>query len=209
MLGVIPNQAVCLKSREGDEQAQPLWECSAQWGRNHRDHISRRWFVRYYPAISFTGEITPLFPKPLYATQFSSVTWSCTEVQKLFLLAPSHPALSGHINLVTSGTKKCNWPKVIFLCHKRRGAREYSGWKNGRRRAVCTTSPGSRASSSQDRPLTLLPPPPRNRDCATRYPRWVFARLMVLSVCILFIVKDASVNGKQNATEFISTCQAI
>ena len=41
------------------------------------------------------------------------------------------------------------------------------------------------------------------------YPWWVFARLVVLSVYTFFIVKDASVNGKQNATEFISTCQAI
>lgn len=126
-------------------------------GSNRRDHISRRQLVRYDPATSFTGEIIPLFPKPLYSTQLTSVTCSCTEVQKLFPLVPSHPALSGHINPVTSGTKKkCNRPKVIFLCHKCRGAREYSGWKNGRRRAVCTWPLGSRASS-QDRPPTLLP----------------------------------------------------
>ena len=126
-------------------------------GSNRRDHISRRQLVRYDPATSFTGEIIPLFPKPLYSTQLTSVTCSCTEVQKLFPLVPSHPALSGHINPVTSGTKKkCNRPKVIFLCHKCRGAREYSGWKNVRRRAVCTWPLGSRASS-QDRPPTLLP----------------------------------------------------
>lgn len=50
----------------------------------------------------FYSEIIPVFFKPLYSTQFTSVTSSCTKVQILLL---SHPALSGHVNLVTSGTK--------------------------------------------------------------------------------------------------------
>ena len=53
----------------------------------------------------FYSEIIPVFFKPLYSTQFTSVTLSCTKVQILFLSVLSHPALSGHINLVTSGTK--------------------------------------------------------------------------------------------------------
>lgn len=170
-----------LQSREGDKQGQRLWELLGQWERNHREYTSRRRLVRYYPATSFTGEITPLFPKTLYSTQFNSVTWSCPEVQKLFLSVPSHPALSGQINLVTSGTKKkrCNWPKVIFLCHKRRGAREHSEWKDGRRRAVCIWPPGSRASS-QDRPPTLLPLPetgtmlPAVGVCQARGSFWLY-----------------------------------
>ena len=184
MLGVIPNQAVCLKSREGDEQAQPLWECSGQWGRNHRDHISRRWFVRYYPAISFTGEITPLFPKPLYATQVTSVTWTCTEVQKLFLPAPSHPALSGHINLVTSGTKKMQLAKGYISLSQAQGSERIfrmEEWKEEGCLHIVPGKPGLLVPGSPPNP----PPSPSQKQ-RLRYPRWVFARLMVLSVCILF-----------------------
>lgn len=121
-----------------------------QWECNHREYTSRGRLVRFYPATSFTGEMTPFSQNFVF---YSIQLWSCPEVQKLFLPVPSHPALSGQINLFTSGTKKknkCNWPKVIFLCHKRRGAREHSGWKDGRRRAVCTWPLGSQASS-QDR----------------------------------------------------------
>ena len=74
-----------------------------QWECNHREYTSRGRLVRFYPATSFTGEMTPFSQNfVLYSIQL----WSCPEVQKLFLPVPSHPALSGQINLFTSGTKK-------------------------------------------------------------------------------------------------------
>lgn len=205
MLGIIANQAVCLKSREGDEQGRPLWECLGQWERNRRDRISRRQLVRYDPATSFTGEIIPLFPKPLYPTQLTSVTCSCTEVQKLFPLVPSHPALSGHINPVTSGTKKNAIGQRLYFFVTSAGERE--NIPDGRMEGGGLSAHGP----WEARPHPRIAPQPSSPPQKQRwpYPRWVFARLVVLSVYTFFIVKDASVNGKQNATEFISTCQAI
>ena len=173
MLGVITNQAVCLKSREGDEQAQPLWECSGQWGRNHRDNISRRWLIRYYPAISSTGEIIPLFPKPLYSTQFTSVTWSCTEVQKLFLLVPSHPALSGHINLVTSGTKKMQLAKGYISLSQAQGTERIFRMEEWKEEGCLHIAPGKPGLVPGSPPN---PPPTPSQKQSLRYPRWVFAR---------------------------------
>ena len=204
MLGVITNQAVCLKSREGDEQAQRLWECSSQWGRNHRDNISRRWLIRYYPAISSTGEIIPLFPKPLYSTQFTSVTWSCTEVQKLFLLVPSHPTLSGHINLVTSGTKKNAIGQRVYFFVTSAGERE--NIPDGRMEGGGLSAHRPREAGPHPR---IAPQPSSHPLPETETALPAVGVCPWFSVCIFFIVKDASVNGKQNATEFISTCQAI
>lgn len=182
---------MCLKSREETNRTTALGMSRSVGTQPQRPYIQRRQLVRYDPATSFTGEIIPLFPKPLYPLSSPLSRAAAREVQKLLPLVPSHPALSGHINPVTSGTKKkCNWPKVIFLCHKCRGAREYSGWKNGRRRAVCTWPLGSQASS---RILSALLPTmtetalPAVGVCQARG-----------SLCLyIFIVKDASVNGSK------------
>lgn len=167
MFGIIANQAVCLKSREGDEQGRPLWECLGRWERNRRDRISRRQLVRYDPATSFTGEIIPLFPKPLYPTQLTSVTCSCTEVQKLFPLVPSHPALSGHVNPVTGGTKKeMQLAKGYISLSQVQGSERIFRMEEWKEEGCLHMAPGKPGLI----PGSLPNPPPhrRNRDGPTR-----------------------------------------
>ena len=153
-----------------------------QWECNHREYTSRGRLVRFYPATSFTGEMTPFSQNFVF---YSIQLWSCPEVQKLFLPVPSHPALSGQINLFTSGTKK-----------KKKNA-------IGQRLYFFVTSAGEQEN---------IPDGRMEGGGLSAHGPWAarpHPRIVVLSGCIFFIVKDASANGKQNATEFISTCQAI
>lgn len=152
---------MCLKRQGGDEQGEPLWECLGRWERNRRDRISRRQLVKIWSRNIFYWWNNPSFSQTFVSHSAHLCHVQLPEVQKLLPLVPSHPALSGHINPVTSGTKRnAIGQRLYFFVTSARGAENIP---DGRMEGggLSTHGPGSQASS-QDRSPTLLHR--RNRD---------------------------------------------